>query len=177
MCCTLILVCPHAPTHTRTHTHAYCTGPGLAQDGIPTGDPSLFNASAFPVSKANHVLQSLNSPLSDPSPCKSVSTPPYSPPADPIYHSSGPLSPASPSAAPYPKVTLTEEPDQAVEVSWSVDTSQRSVPSLPVKPGTSYTLKVPPQQETVVLRFNTFGKSKLQLPMQMFTVLSQNALN
>ena len=165
------LVCPHthlhAYTHMHVHTHAHCTGPGLAQDAIPTGDPSLPSASVSSVSKPSHVRNlSVDFAPSDPSPCKSVSTPPYSPPADPIHHSSGLLSPASPSAAPYPKVTLTEEPDQAVEVVWSVDTTtNKTTGLLQVKPMCSYTLEVPPQQETVVLKFNTFGKSKLQLPI------------
>ena len=154
-------------THTCTCTHAHCTGPGLAQDGIPTGDPSLPSASASSVSKPSHVRNlSFDSPPSDPSPQKSVSTLPCSPPADHSCHSSGPLSPASPSAAPYTKVTLTEEPDQAVEVVWSVDTTtNKTTGLLQVKPMCSYTLEVPPQQETVVLKFNTFGKSKLQLPI------------
>ena len=157
------LLCP--PTHLHACTHVHCTGPGLAQDGIPTGDSSLPNASVSSVSKPSHVRNlSFDSPPSDPSPHKSVSTLPYSPPADHSCHSSGLLSPASPSAAPYTKVTLTEEPDQAVEVAWSVDTTtNKTTGALQVKPMCSYTLEVPPQQKTVVLKFDTFEKSELQL--------------
>ena len=47
---------------------------------------------------------------------------------------------------------------QTVKVAWSAGAT--CAPSLPVKPGTTYTLKVPPQQEEVVMKFETFGKGK-----------------
>ena len=161
------LICTHTHARTHAHTHVHCTGPVLAQDGIPTGDPSLPSASASSVSKPSHVRNlSFDSPSSDPSPRKSVSTLPYSPPADPTHHSSGPLSPASPSAAPYPKVTLTEEPDQAVEVVWRVDAMMnKTIGMFQVQPMCQYSLEIPSQQETVVLKFEAFGKSKFQLPI------------
>ena len=70
---------------------------------------------------------------------------------------------AVPAAAPNPTVYLTEEEDgqdtQTAEIAWSADATTNK-PMLQVKPGTTYTLKVPPQQEEVVMKFMTFGNSK-----------------
>lgn len=65
-------------------------------------------------------------------------------------------------SVPNPEVLLTVGEDgqdtQTAEVAWSADATH--VPSLPVKPGTAYTLKVPPQQKMVVMKFETFGTGK-----------------
>ena len=67
--------------------------------------------------------------------------------------------------APNPTVYLTEGEDgqdpQTAEITWSADaTTNKPIGMLQVKPGTTYTLKVPPQQEEVVMKFATFGKGK-----------------
>ena len=94
-------------------------------------------------------------------------TPPYPARSDPSGHSYSSLSLASPTAARSPMVYLMEGEDaqaqQPAKVTWSVDNDSainKPIGMLPVKPGTSYTLEVPPQQETVVLKFKTFGKSR-----------------
>ena len=76
------------------------------------------------------------------------------------------IDPAAVPAAPSnPTVYLTEEEDgqdtQTAEIAWSADaTTNKPIGMLQVKPGTTYTLKVPPQQEEVVMKFTTFGNSK-----------------
>ena len=125
------------------HTYTHCTGPGLAQDGISTGELN----SATTVSGCSHLEHlPLGPPLSGPSQ------------ADGSYRSSSVPSAVSPSLTPNPKVYLTEGMDPAVgkvEVLLSVDDK-----TLQLKPMSHYLLEVPPQQETVTLRLNTFGKSK-----------------
>ena len=68
-------------------------------------------------------------------------------------------------AAPNPTAHLAEEEDgqdtRTAEIAWSADaTTNKTIGMLQVKPGTPYTLKVPPQQEEVVMKFETFGKGK-----------------
>lgn len=63
------------------------------------------------------------------------------------------------------KVFLTEgEGVQSpqLDVALSMDaTVKKNTATLPLKPGSSYTVEVPPRQEAVVVKFKTFGRSKL----------------
>ena len=85
-----------------------------------------------------------------------------------------------------PEVILTVGEDgqdtQTAKVAWSADaTTNKPIGMLPVKPGTTYTLKVPPQQEEVVMKFETFGECEFQridkfIPMHM-SIPSHTALH
>ena len=130
VCESLSAVCSHADTNT--HTHTQFTPPAYVHvDSAGTGPP--------------------------PPPVEVTAE------ADPSVQST--FSPAIPAAAPNPTVYLTEEEDgqdtQTAEIAWSADaTTNIPIGMLQVKPGTTYTLKVPPQQEEVVMKFTTFGNSK-----------------
>ena len=119
-------------THTHTHTHNSHHLPMY----IDCADPGPTPPPAEVTAEAGQSIQQHRDPTS-----------PY-----PVH------------AAPNPKVYLIEGEDgqapRVANVAWSADVYSKGVPSLPVKPGTTYTLEVPPQQETVVMKFKTFGKSE-----------------
>ena len=65
-----------------------------------------------------------------------------------------------------PYLCVAEEPDQAVEVVWCVDAMMnKTIGMFQVQPMCKYSLEIPSQQETVVLKFEAFGQSKFQLPI------------
>ena len=123
--------CSHAGIHIHKYTHTQFTPPAYVRvDCAGTGPPSL------PVEVTAET--------------------------DPSVQSS--FSPVIPAAAPNPTAYLMEEEDgqdtQTAEIAWSADaTTNKTIGMLQVKPGTPYTLKVPPQQEEVVMKFTTFGNS------------------
>ena len=157
-------------TCTHTHTHTHCTGPRsvpLGESGPNASLPSVEQIGGSSTSKPNHVRKlPFRSTPESPSPHKS---PPHAAPAADSGHSSSPLTSVSSPATPNPKVFLTEGRDpaaRATEISLSADATKKAIPTLPVKPDTTYRLDVPPCTKTVTVKFKTFGESKF-LPLSI----------
>ena len=81
----------------------------------------------------------------------------------------------SPSVATNPKVHLTEGRDQDArteDIECSVDDmTNRFIGRLQLEPMGQYSLEVPPQQGTIVLKLDTFGNSMCQLQVCVWCVV------
>lgn len=179
--------CTHNSHHLRMYVHVDCAGAGPPSPPVEVTaktDPSVQSMFVqqnfdFSLSKPSYMDNfSLDSPLSQ---CHSDSTQPNSARTDRSRYSSNQLFPAVPAAPPNPMVYLTEEEDeqdaQAAEIAWSADaTTSKPIGKLLVRPGTTYALKVPPQQEEVVMKFTTFGNSKSELGATYWKLCSKTCL-